>query len=185
MFNLGNISEDILKDGRKAFENGLPTSNNNAATDTTIWGRVPKLTSLTNSFDNANLDQQDLGLDGLSNEDEMRFASSYAKYHREISAKVNPSAKQRWDASPFSPLNDPAGDNYHYYRGSDYDDKEASIFDRYKYYNGTDGNSTASNDKFTSSATTSPDAEDLNGDNTLNESEQYFEYIDDECSLPV
>ncbi len=177
VFNLGNISEDILKDGRKAFENGLPTSNNNAAIDTTIWGRVPRLTALTSSFDNANLNQQDLGLDGLSNEDEFLFATSYAKYYREITSKVNAAAKQRWDANAFSPLNDPAGDNYHYYRGNDYDDREANIFDRYKYYNGTEGNSTASEDKFTSSATTSPDAEDLNGDNTLNESEQYFEYI--------
>ena len=177
VINLGNMSEDILKDGRKAFENGLPTSNNNAATDTTIWGRVPRLTALTNSFDNANLNQQDLGLDGLSNNEEFSFPNSYSKYNREVSNKVNATAKQRWDAEPFSPLNDPAGDNYHYFRGGDYDDREANIFDRYKYYNGTDGNSTATNDKFTSTATTSPDAEDLNGDNTLNESEQYFEYI--------
>lgn len=177
VFNLGNVSEDILKDGRKSFENGLPTTNNNTAIDTTIWGRVPRLTALTSSFDNANLEQQDLGLDGLSDEEEKIFATSYAKYYREISAKVNSSAKQRWDESPFSPLNDPAGDNYHYYKGSDYDDREANIFDRYKYYNGTQGNSTASQDKYTSSATTTPDAEDLNGDNTLNESEQYYEYI--------
>ncbi len=177
VFNLGNVSEDVLKDGRKSFENGLPTTNNNTAIDTTIWGRVPRLTALTSSFDNANLEQQDLGLDGLSDEEEKLFASSYGKYYREINSKVASSTKQKWDESAFSPLNDPAGDNYHYYRGSDYDDREANIFDRYKYYNGTQGNSTASQDKYTSSATTTPDAEDLNGDNTLNESEQYYEYI--------
>lgn len=177
VFNLGNVSEDVLKDGRKSFENGLPTVNNNAAIDTTIWGRVPRLTALTSSFDNANLAQQDLGLNGLSTDEEITFASSYSKYHKEIQSKVNSEAKRRWDNETFSPLNDPAGDNYHYYRGSDYDEREANIFDRYKYYNGLEGNSTASNDKYTSSATTTPDVEDINGDNTLNESEQYFEYI--------
>lgn len=177
VFNLGNVSEDVLKDGRKSFENGLPTSNNNAAVDSTVWGIVPRLTALTNSFDNANLAQQDLGLNGLSSQDEMVYAPSYSKYYREIQSKVSGEAKHRWDASTFSPLNDPAGDNYHYYRGEDYDERKASIFDRYKYYNGLEGNSTASSDRFTSSATTSPDVEDLNGDNTLNESEQYFEYI--------
>ncbi len=179
VFNLGNVSEDILKDGRKSFENGLPTNNNNAAVDTTVWGLVPRLTALTGSFDNANLAQQDLGLNGLSSEDEARFSLSYAKYQREITNKVSGETKQRWDASTFSPLNDPAGDDYHYFRGKDFDEIQASIFDRYKYYNGLEGNSTASADKFTSSATTSPDVEDINGDNTLNESEQYYEYIVD------
>lgn len=177
VFNLGNVSEDILKDGRKSFENGLPTSNNNAAVDTTVWGIVPRLTALTGSFDNANLAQQDLGLNGLSSADEARFAKSYQQYQKAVSANVSAATRQRWDASTFSPMNDPAGDDYHYYRGNDYDEAEANIFDRYKYYNGMEGNSTASSDKYTSSATTSPDVEDINGDNTLNESEQYFEYI--------
>lgn len=178
VFNLGNVSEDILKDGRKSFENGLPTSNNGAAVDTTVWGIVPRLSALTNSFDNANLAQQDLGMNGLSSEDETRF-ETYELYQRNVLAKVDAATKQRWDASTFSPLNDPAGDDYHYYRGTDYDDRRASIYDRYKYYNGMEGNSTASEDRFTSSATTSPDVEDINGDNTLNESEQYYEYIVD------
>jgi cell surface protein SprA len=83
VFNLGSVSEDVLKDGRKAFENGLPTSNNNAVNDTTIWGRVPRLTSITNSFDNSYLYQQDLGLDGISNDDEYNF-HTYSKYYEKI-----------------------------------------------------------------------------------------------------
>jgi cell surface protein SprA len=39
--NLGNISEDILRDSRKSFENGLPGSPDVKNVDTTAWGRVP------------------------------------------------------------------------------------------------------------------------------------------------
>ncbi len=183
VFNLGSVSEDILKDGRKAFENGLPTAQNQAVVDSTIWGRVPRLTSITGSFDNAYLTQQDLGLDGLSDEDEANFELSYRRYQQAINEKVNARAKARWANEVFSPLSDPAGDNFHYYRGGDYDDMEAqegkcNIFRRYKYYNGTEGNSTtSSDDEYTSTSTTTPDCEDLNKDNTLNETEQYYEYV--------
>jgi cell surface protein SprA len=39
-FNLGNVSEDILRDGKKAFETGLPTSPEMKNVETTNWGRV-------------------------------------------------------------------------------------------------------------------------------------------------
>ncbi len=179
VFNLGSVSEDVLKDGRKAFENGLPTAQNAATVDTTIWGRVPRLTAITSSFDNSYLSQQDIGLDGLSDDDEFSFSQSYGRYASAIRNKVGNTAKARWEGETFSPLTDPAGDNFHYFRGSDYDDREANILDRYKYYNGTERNSTSSGDEYTSTATTSPDGEDLNGDNTLNETEQYYEYVID------
>jgi sugar O-acyltransferase (sialic acid O-acetyltransferase NeuD family) len=51
-FNLGNISEDILKDGRKSMENGLPVDGNTTKTENTIWGRVPKLQPVIQAFDN-------------------------------------------------------------------------------------------------------------------------------------
>ena len=44
--NIGDISEDILKDSRKLFENGLPVSEEVINVDTTIWGRVPTLQNL-------------------------------------------------------------------------------------------------------------------------------------------
>jgi cell surface protein SprA len=38
-FNLGNISEDVLKDGKRLFENGLPApSNPNTPLDASVWG---------------------------------------------------------------------------------------------------------------------------------------------------
>ena len=51
-FNIGNISEDVLKDGWKSFENGLPISESIENVDTTIWGRVPTTYSIVNAFDN-------------------------------------------------------------------------------------------------------------------------------------
>lgn len=179
VFNLGNVSEDVLKDGRKSFENGLPTAQNMTSVDSTVWGRVPRLTAVTSSFDNTYLSQQDLGLNGLSTKEELTYFDTYGRYRNAINEKVTTGAKMRWANETFSPLTDPAGDDFHYYRGTDFDEKETNIFDRYKYYNGLEGNSTSSSDEFTSSATTSPDTEDLNGDNTLNETEQYYEYVVD------
>ena len=77
---------------------------------------------------------------------------------------------------PFSPFNDPAGDNYHYFRGDDYDAKELDILSRYKRYNGTEGNSQESDQRYATAGKSTPDVEDINGDNTLNETEKYFEY---------
>jgi cell surface protein SprA len=50
-FNLGDISEDILKDGKKFFEHGLPVDKNESKTETTVWGRVPKTQSTVTAFD--------------------------------------------------------------------------------------------------------------------------------------
>ncbi len=41
VINLGNISEDILDDGRKQYENGLPGLDSNDLTTPTDWGVVP------------------------------------------------------------------------------------------------------------------------------------------------
>ncbi len=184
--NLGDISEDILKDGKKSFEHGLPISaNSNENTEQTIWGRVPKTTSTVTAFSNESgaRENQDVGLNGLSTADEMTFeyngARPYADYVAALRSKVNASTLATWQADPFSPLNDPAGDNYHYYRGTDWDEQETSILDRYKYYNGTEGNSPATEngeESYGTASSLSPDIEDINNDNTLNEYEKYYEY---------
>src|SRR5690554_7274121 len=42
-FNLGNLSEDILPDSRKSFENGLPREfSNTQNTDVTNWARISR-----------------------------------------------------------------------------------------------------------------------------------------------
>jgi len=179
-FNLGDISEDILKDGKKFFEHGLPVDKAESKTETTVWGRVPKTQSTVTAFDNTPGSRlvQDVGLNGLSTEDEFKFPT-YSDYVEKVKAKVNGTARQRMENDKFSPLNDPAGDNYRFYKSSEYDDAEADIITRYKRYNGTEGNSPdASNitEDYTTTATSLPDIEDVNGDNTLNEYEKYFQY---------
>lgn len=179
-FNLGEISEDILKDGYKSYENGLPTDGSNNYMIETVWGRVSSQTSLTYAFDNTSNARvlQDVGLDGLSDEDELAHAS-YSAFVQELRSKLSPTVIAEMESNAFSPLNDPAGDNYHYYRGYDYDEQELSILERYKRYNGTEGNSLSSedvNDNMYQSGRSVPDVEDINEDNTLNEYERYFQY---------
>ncbi len=180
-FNLGEISEDILKDGLKSYENGLPFSENSdsAFVAYTNWGKVSTKTSLTYAFDNANgaRIKQDVGLDGLSNDEEFNF-KSYKQYLDTLEAMF-PSAVTAMRADPFSPFNDPAGDNYVFYRHSYYDQQRTRINDRYKRYNGTEGNSLSQSDATDlqyQSARSTPDVEDINQDNTLNEYERYFQY---------
>ncbi len=168
-FNLGDISEDVLKDSRKAFENGLPTGPEVTNVDTTVWGRVSTLQSLVNAFDNdaASRKKQDIGFDGLNDADERTFFSGFLN---ELQQQVNPNAYQQ-------ALNDPASDDYHYYRGSDYDSQKRSILGRYKNINGPDGNSeNEETDGYIPSDTSLPDIEDINNDNTLNEYERYYQY---------
>ena len=179
-FNLGEISEDILKDGMKSFENGLDVDGDTTYTATTVWGRVSRRTSSVYAFDNSSASHraQDVGLDGLSTADEHTF-HTYRNYVEQVSAKVSPDVLARWQQDPFSPLNDPAGDNYHFYRGSDYDAAQTSILERYKRFRGTEGNSPStadSGESYSTAAKATPDVEDINGDNTLNEYERYFQY---------
>ncbi len=175
--NLGDISEDILKDGRKFFENGLPSSELVTDVDTTIWGRVPTLQNLVESFDNAPAARpfQDVGYDGLRNEDEVTFFG--IPYIDRLQQIYGPTSQAYFNA-----LQDPSGDDYHYFRGSDYDNNDtySSILERYKEYNGPDGNSPTdeqNDEDYPTSATTIPNVEDLNRDNTLSEAERYFQYM--------
>ncbi|HET7733311.1 MAG TPA: cell surface protein SprA, partial [Paludibacter sp.] len=177
-FNLGDVSEDILKDGKKSFEHGLPIDGDVTRTDTTKWGRVAKIQSTVTAF-SGDRKNQDVGLDGLSTENEFLYPT-YKDYVDKVTAKItDPAVLQRMGNDKFSPLKDPAGDNYHFYRGSDYDNEQLPILMRYKHYNGTEGNSPDANDiteKYSTTSTSLPDMEDVNGDNTLNEYEKYFLY---------
>ena len=171
--NLGEVSEDILKDGKKYFESGMPVDGNNQYWTEGLWGRVPNTTSVTYAFNNERgaRARQDVGLNGLSDTEEQQFAT-YSQYLQTIQGKVN---AQVFD----SIFADPANDNYHYYRGTDYDVAKTSILNRYKRINMPQGNS-ADNDTSPESYETAwkstPDVEDINQDYTLNEYEKYFQY---------
>ena len=172
--NLGEVSEDVLLDGKKFYENGMPVDGDTTKWTRTVWGKVPTGKSLVYAFDNTNADAralQDVGLNGLTS-DEERSWPAYASYLNQIQSKVRPEVFQSF-------YDDPAADNYHYYRGSDYDDLRLSVLDRYRKYNGTEGNSpnsAESGSRYDQSARTTPDVEDANSDYTMDEYEKFFQY---------
>ena len=175
--NLGNISEDILKDGRRFYENGLPTPSAPAPVDTSVWGRVPRNPiQVTNAFSNDPNDRpyQDVGFDGLN--DSAEVVKRRTDYLDILKANFGANSKAYIDA-----LQDPSDDNYHYYRGDDLDARKSGILGRYKHFNNPQGNSPVANNnaQFSSAATLYPDQEDINRDNTMNETEEYFQYIVD------
>jgi cell surface protein SprA len=170
-FNLGNISEDILRDSRKSFEHGLPGSPEVSNVDTTSWGRVPTIQAVVHAFDNSQEARryQDVGLDGLSNNDENSF---FADFIAKAGAIVRPEVLE-------SLLKDPSADDFSYFRSSEYDRLQAGILERYKRYNGVEGNSPTSEmsqESYPTSGSTMPDMEDINRDNTLSETESYYQY---------
>ncbi|QBA63307.1 cell surface protein SprA [Muriicola soli] len=148
VINLGNISEDILADGRKQYENGLPGVDSNDLTTNTIWGRVPATQSLVYAFDadETNRGLQDLGFDGLPDNEE---------------------AAQGYNG----PAEDPALDNYQYYLN-----REGNILERYFDFNNVDGNSPVTVTNTNRGSTTLPDVEDIDRDLTMNTINSYYEY---------
>lgn len=178
-FHLGNISEDILRDGLMSFENGLPPDGSDdgggLVTDYTNWGRVPLTQSIVNAFDNTtnSNETQDVGLDGLPNQrDGLPDETSHFSEYLDQLGPLNEAARN-------GILADPANDDYHYYRGSDYDDQALDILARYKRFNGLEGNSVSTTDSpepYPTQSTTLPSTEDVNQDLTLDGSESYFEY---------
>lgn len=168
---LGNLSEDILKDSRKQYENGLPRPNGGTTVDTSNWGVTPTIqNALTNSFD-ADPDvikQQDVGLDGLNNDAERNFYANYLS--RLASVVTNSAALDKAN-------NDPSNDDYVFNRDDRFDGN-AGVITRYKDFSNPQGNSSnnLSGDNVNGNSKTQPDNEDLNNDNTLNETEEYFQY---------
>lgn len=176
-FNLGDISEDILKDEKKFFENGLPIDGDTTKFQKTVWGKVPLMQSTVYAFDNTAgaRELQDVGFNGLSTKEELEH-ETYADYLDKLRTKLSGDALTKMTNDPFSPLNDPAGDTFSYFRSSYFDSERADILTRYKRYNGTEGNSAESSGNYNAASKTLPDVEDLNQDNTLSENENYFQY---------
>ncbi len=170
--NLGEVSEDVLRDGKKFYESGMPVDGSNNFT-TTQWGKIPNQATVTYAFATSAgaRAKQDVGLNGLNNEEELSFAP-YQDFLTAIQGKVSQNVLD-------SIRKDPAGDDYHYFRGSDYDQIEASILRRYKYINNPQGNSPDNDSRtegYDTSYKTTPDVEDINQDYTLNEYEKYYQY---------
>jgi cell surface protein SprA len=173
-FNLGNVSEDVLRDGYKSAENMLPAPSTqsqnlgqNLPVVETAWGRIPTTQVITNAFNNDPNDRpfQDIGLDGLNDNDERTYFSNYMAQVAGVGGNA------------FNVANgDPSSDNYHHYRGSDYDASGLNTLERYKLFNGVQGNSDLPTGTFPNAATTLPSNEDINRDNNLSQVESYFQY---------
>lgn len=172
-FNLGNLSEDILRDGYKSFENGLPAPTNNYTTGTSKWGRYSLIQSIVYAFDNDpdSRTAQDVGLDGFNDNDERDFYNG--SYLSRISNLYGSGSVAYQVAN-----SDPSSDNYVYFLNPAYSDTNASPLDRYKRFNNHQGNSPANGtiDGLQSTATTLPDMEDINRDNNMEVGENYYQY---------
>lgn len=169
--HLGTISEDILRDSRKQYENGLPRPGVETRVDSSAWGFTPRITNaIINAFD-ANPDvirNQDVGLDGMNDDLERQFLGNYLE---ELRGVISPEAYASFEV-------DPSADNYNYFLDGKFGGNDG-IIRRYKDFNGTQGNSSNNADdanRTTGNAKNTPDDEDLNRDNTLNETEEYFQY---------
>lgn len=172
VFNLGNVSEDVLRDSRLFYEHGLPRGPGDATPDTTNWGLIPRIQPVVNAFSNdiGARERQDVGLDGMDdNLENIRFAS----YINAVTA-MNPP-----QVCLDSLRSDPSNDQFVYFRDDYYDQIDAPLLERYSQFNGTQGNSPATpqSAQDISANTNIPDSEDLNQDNSLNESESYFQYV--------
>ena len=170
--NLGEVSEDILRDGKKFYESGMPVDGSNSFVKTQ-WGKIPTQATVTYSFASAKGARalQDVGFNGLNDQEEQTF-ETYQTFLKTIEGKISKAAYDSIWA-------DPAGDIYHYFRGSDLDRMEAPILLRYKYINNPQGNSPDNDSRtegYDTSYKTTPDVEDINQDYTLNEYEKYYQY---------
>lgn len=170
--NIGNVSEDLNADNRRAVENGLPSDGSRLGIDSTRYGLVPQVAPQIQAFDNdaSTRPNQDKGLDGLNNDEERMFFNTYLE---ELKNKFGNSTNIYKNA-----YNDPSNDDYFHYFDPSYDAPKKSILGRYEFYNGLEGNSnlaTLSNGSPTA-ATMLPDDEDLNRDQSMNFNEEYFQY---------
>ncbi|MCW3076495.1 MAG: cell surface protein SprA [Bacteroidetes bacterium] len=182
--NLGNISEDIVKDSRMVYENGLPgksSFSNNLPIDSNNVANYPIIPATVNAFSQDNNDRpyQDVGFDGLGDDNEKsRF--------RRVLADVQSSAYDQNAPAIQALIKDPSTDDYHFFRGDDWDDNQVRTLQRYSKYNNPEGNQpteqqyNSANPKGgnynTSHANTLPNIEDVNRDNTLSETENYYQY---------
>jgi cell surface protein SprA len=177
LIQIGNMTEDFLQDGRLMFENGLPAGTNGLTTVKSVWGETPAQQLINQNFINdPDLRAlQDVGLDGMNDQAEQNF---YKKFVQNVGNFVTD------PAALAEILADPSADNYRHYNGTAYDkgtplDNDVlvpgnHIHERYKRYQLPENNSPAGN--INDAQTQMPNSEDINNDNTLNQSESYFQY---------
>ncbi|WP_213280653.1 cell surface protein SprA [Chryseobacterium indologenes] len=158
LLHLGNVSEDVLKDGKMQYENGLPTPGTPSSTTNSNWGIQPKQPPILYAFSTEGDDRkvQDAGYDGLTSDQEaMRFGNTFV--------------------NPVTNIADPAVDDFVFYLSDKFTGSQAaSVVERYKYFRNPEGNSEANS---LNVASQTPDAEDINKDYNLDQTENYNQYV--------
>lgn len=158
LLHLGNVSEDVLKDGKMQYENGLPTPSTQSSTTNSNWGVQPKQPPILYAFSTEGDDRrvQDAGYDGLTSDQEaMRFGNTFV--------------------NPVTNIADPAVDDFVFYLSDKFTGSQAaSVVERYKYFRNPEGNSEANS---LNVASQTPDAEDINKDYNLDQTENYNQYV--------
>ncbi|MGE0567170.1 MAG: cell surface protein SprA, partial [Bacteroidia bacterium] len=182
-FNLGNVSEDIVKDGRMTYENGLPGQSDNTKDLPVIntgVANVPSIPPTVNAFSQENADRpfQDVGYDGMSNSQEIGTFTAAIADAQQIGNPNSPAVQNF--------LADPSSDDYNFFRDDDFDAKQAKTIERYSKYNNPEGNSPTEEQYNnanpnggnypTGYLNINPNIEDVNRDNTLSETENYYQY---------
>jgi len=170
--NIGSISEDILLDTRKSFENGLPTVSNPTTVDTTSWGLVSNSQILVRSFDNSEGESQDVGYDGLDDNQEFKFVPPTGAINESYMSRLSNAFGTGSEAYQ-NRFNDPSNDNYKHFISDEHDANSADILERYAAYNRSQNNTY---NTFKGNGSTLPNIEDIDADNTLNENQSYYQY---------
>lgn len=167
IFNIGDVSENLLENGVHEFENGLPPDGSFTNVDSTAYGKATTNQYLTEFFDNSASARpnQDVGLDGINSQEERQLFGS-------LLDNLNGDGERRI-------RDDLAADDFEYFLSDNYDERNATILERYKKFNGIEGNSPigAGTNNYTASSTNLPENEDINDDNHINTQEAYREYI--------
>lgn len=172
IFHMGNLSEDVIRDGKFGFENGLPADGNlNAGVTPTNWGYVTDQQYLNDAFANdpSSRPNQDVGMDGINNTNEQ---TKFQDVFLGKLTQLTPEARDRVTA-------DPSADDFKHFLNPQYDAENATVLGRYKNFSGQENNSPVAGGgtAVPQASTTIPDSEDLNADNTLGDDEEsYYVY---------
>jgi cell surface protein SprA len=172
--NLGNVSEDLMRDSRLSYENGLPGPAGSASEtrrkDPSPWGFVPAAqVPLTTAFDQDenSRSSQDVGFDGMNDDEERQKLQDYL-------SKFTPGLVSQTVISNIQ--TDPANDNFEFFLSPVYTD-DTPVRERYRRFNMPQGNSKPNQGgQDIQSSQLTPDTEDLNNNGTVDESEAYFQY---------
>ncbi len=187
LVQLGDVSEDVIPDGRFNFENGIrPDSLNGGLANrpyvSTPWGKAPDIQFMVDAFENdENIRKiQDVGLDGLSNEAERDYVNPNDPNSKGIKGFLDQARTKVTDAAAFEKIyNDPSKDDFRHFLDPSFDGS-ATFLERYKDYLGMENNSPYNKDQANAAMvyanSNSADKEDINQDNTINELEDFYEY---------